>query len=104
MQPRAAKDALVGLHGTAVKMKVTAPPVDDKANRAVESLLARVLGLPRSAISIVSGSTSRHKRVAVTGMNAQMVSSALIGVLSSHAHDSGQEAETGRFQAHENGG
>lgn len=47
-----------------VRVKVSAPPEDGRANRAVEALLAQELGLPKSTVSIVSGDTSRMKRVA----------------------------------------
>jgi uncharacterized protein (TIGR00251 family) len=89
VQPRAAKEGLVGLHGGALKIKVTAPPVDGRANEAVGSILARILEVPRSSVSVVSGSRGRHKRVEVTSMGAHEVASVLGGVLSSRAHEPG---------------
>lgn len=92
VQPRAAKDALVGVHGRALKLKVTAPPVDGKANEATEKLLARWLGVPRSTVAVTSGHASRHKRIRIAGASAEAVAGALALVLSSRAHDGGQEA------------
>lgn len=84
VQPRAAKDELVGVHGTALKLKVKAPPQDGRANQAVCALLARLLELRPSQVSVVSGAASRHKRVAVP-LSAQRVVSAITPVLSSRA-------------------
>jgi uncharacterized protein (TIGR00251 family) len=92
VQPRSAKNALVGLHGHALKVKVTASPVDGKANAAVCKLFARWLEVPNSSLEIVSGHSSRHKRIRVAGMPPQAVASAFALVLSSRAHDGGQEA------------
>jgi len=92
VQPRAAKDALVGVHGRALKLKVRAPATEDRANRAVEGLVAEWLGLPRSQVSVIAGRTSRNKRIAVLGMSPENVTSALDAVLPSRAHERGQEA------------
>ncbi|MDQ3958609.1 MAG: DUF167 domain-containing protein [Actinomycetota bacterium] len=92
VQPRAAKDALAGVQGRALRVKVRASPVDGKANRAVEELLAQLLGTPRRSVSVTSGHTSRHKRIAVAGMAPDAVLRALGGVLSSPGHDPGEEA------------
>jgi uncharacterized protein (TIGR00251 family) len=92
VQPRGAKDAIVGLHGAALKVKVTAPPVEGRANRAVEDLLARVLRVPRRDVSVVAGQASRRKRVHVSGMGPEIVSDAIEHVLSSRTHESGPEA------------
>lgn len=92
VQPRAAKNAIVGVHGTALKMKVRAAPVDGKANRAAEELMAAALGIPISAVTVVTGASSRHKRVAVAGMSADAVACELERVLSSPAHERGEEA------------
>jgi uncharacterized protein (TIGR00251 family) len=93
VQPRAAKDSLEGVYGEALKLKVRAPPVDDRANRAAEELVAGLLDLPRSGVVVVGGRSSRRKRIAVTGMPQQEVVARLDRVLSSHAHEPGQEAD-----------
>ena len=82
VQPRAARDTVQGIHGDALKLKVTAPPVDDRANRAVENLLAGVLELPRSEIAVVGGHSSRRKRIVVRGVSAEEVSERLNRALS----------------------
>ena len=92
VQPRSAKDALVGLHGRALKLKVTAPPVDGRANESVRRLVARWLGIPRSSVAIHSGHSSRHKRIRISGTPLDYVAGAFAAVLSSRAHDGGQEA------------
>ena len=67
VQPRAARSEVIGLHGEALKLRITAPPVGGAANVAVVELLAKQLGIPRSRITITSGHTSRRKQVLVEG-------------------------------------
>lgn len=69
-----------------------APPVEGRANRAVEELFAGLLGLPGSAVRVVTGELSRHKTIHVSGMSPEDVTIRLDGVLSSRAHEPGQEA------------
>ncbi len=68
--PRASCDAIEGEYQSAVKVRLTAPPVDGKANDALCRLLADRLKIPQSAVRIVSGEKSRTKRVEVRGVNA----------------------------------
>ncbi|MGH2807014.1 MAG: DUF167 domain-containing protein [Actinomycetota bacterium] len=89
VQPRAAKNAIVGIHGSALKLKVTAPPVEGRANRAAEELVAETLGIPRSAVRVTSGETSRHKRLAISGISGEKVARELELVLSSRPHERG---------------
>ena len=56
--------------GQRVEDKVTAPPVDGAANRALVHFLAETLGCPRSSVQIIHGQSSRHKTVAIAGMSA----------------------------------
>lgn len=65
IQPGAKKSEVVGPHGDALKLRLAAPPVDGKANEALIAFLAGELGIPKSQLSLVSGQTSRSKRVAV---------------------------------------
>ncbi|MDI6906518.1 MAG: DUF167 domain-containing protein [Thermoanaerobacterales bacterium] len=67
LQPRAARNELAGLHGDALKVRVTAPPVDGLANKALCAYLADLLGVPAGRISIRSGHTGRDKLVRVEG-------------------------------------
>lgn len=71
IQPRASRNALAGLHGDALKVALTAPPVDGKANEALREFLADEFGLPKSAVEIVSGQTGRSKRVSVKGLSLE---------------------------------
>jgi len=67
VQPRAGRDRIGGVHDGALRVRTTAPPVDDAANRRVAELLGSALGVPRRAVTVVSGHRSRRKRVAVDG-------------------------------------
>ena len=71
VQPRASRNALAGLHGDELKIAVTAPPVDSAANQAVVEFLAENLGLPRRAVTLVRGQTSRHKVLRLDGLTAE---------------------------------
>ena len=73
LQPRAGSNEIVGVLGSELRVKVTAPPVDAAANEALLRLLADELDCPRSRIELVRGRTSRHKLVRVFGINGQQV-------------------------------
>jgi uncharacterized protein (TIGR00251 family) len=66
IQPRASKNQVCGLQDNALKIRLTSPPVDGAANKLCREFLAELLGLPRSALEIISGETSRHKRIRIT--------------------------------------
>lgn len=66
--PNSSRDQIVGLLGDALKIKVSAPPEQGKANDAVVAVLAKQLGLGRGQISIVGGHTQAHKKVEIVGM------------------------------------
>ncbi|MCM2289519.1 MAG: DUF167 family protein [Sulfuritalea sp.] len=68
IQPGAKKTEVVGLHGEALKIRLAAPPVDGKANACLLAFIAERLGVARSAVSLLSGDTSRAKRVHVSGV------------------------------------
>ena len=76
-QPRAARTALVGLHAGVVKVKVRAPALEGRANEALVSLLAAVLGVPRARVRVVAGTQSRWKRLVVEGLGTDLVASLL---------------------------
>jgi uncharacterized protein (TIGR00251 family) len=69
VSPGARRSELVGRHGDGWKVRVTAPPEDDRANEAVLDLLAKRLDLPRRSLSIVSGHTAREKVVQLDGID-----------------------------------
>jgi uncharacterized protein (TIGR00251 family) len=73
VQPRASRSEIVGVHGDAMKIRLSAPPVDGAANEALVELIAEVLGVGRRAVRIVSGETSRSKVVEVEGVTAAAV-------------------------------
>ena len=76
--PRASRDAIEGERQAALKVRLTAPPVEDRANDALRRLLAARLNVPVSAVRIVGGEKSRNKRVAVAGVTrAQVISLAV---------------------------
>jgi uncharacterized protein (TIGR00251 family) len=65
VQPKASRNAIIGGHGEALKIALTAPPVDGAANKACIAFLAKKLGLAKSAFAILSGQTSRNKRLLI---------------------------------------
>ena len=69
VQPRASKQGIRGMHGSAVKISLNTPPVDGKANAALCAFLADILDLSKSSVSLHSGQTSRDKVVEVSGIN-----------------------------------
>ena len=73
IQPGAKKTEVAGLHGDALKIRLAAPPVDGKANAALVEFVAERLKLPKSAVCLKSGQTSRHKVLEVDGSTAAAV-------------------------------
>ena len=81
VQPRARKNAVTGIVSDSLKLALTAPPVDGRANQAAIEFLAEVLEIPRASITIASGETSRNKVVRVFGVSKQVVEQRLSEVL-----------------------
>jgi uncharacterized protein (TIGR00251 family) len=73
LTPRAHADRIDGVAGTALKVSVIAPPVDNRANEAVLRLLAREWRLPRRDLSIAAGGKSRDKSVQIAGNPATLM-------------------------------
>ena len=73
IQPGAKITGIAGLHGDALKIRLAAPPVDGKANDALIRFIADTLKLPKAAVNLKSGQTSRRKVLEVSGANAQTV-------------------------------
>jgi uncharacterized protein (TIGR00251 family) len=73
IQPGAKKTEFAGLHGDALKIRLAAPPVDGKANDALIKFIAETLRLPKSAVNLISGQSSRRKVLEVIGTEAPRV-------------------------------
>jgi len=73
VQPRARKNAIVGEVGEALKLALTAPPVEGRANEACVAFLAEVLNVARSSVTIAAGASSRNKVIRVAGLTAEEV-------------------------------
>jgi uncharacterized protein (TIGR00251 family) len=73
VHPRAKKNAITGELGEALKLSLTAPPVDGRANDACIEFFANLLDVPRSSVTIASGETGRNKVMRVTGISAGAV-------------------------------
>jgi uncharacterized protein (TIGR00251 family) len=80
LHPAARKNSVTAVHADALKITLTAPPVDGKANDALIAFLAEALHLPRARVSLVAGATSRTKMVRITGKSAAEVAAALFPV------------------------
>ncbi len=79
VQPRARKNAITGEIGEALKLALTAPPVEGRANEACVEFLAEVLGVSRSSVTIAAGHSSRNKLIRVAGLSADEVRRRLEG-------------------------
>jgi uncharacterized protein len=77
VHPGARKNAVTGVHADALKIALTAPPADGRANDALVAFLADALGLPRARIAIAAGLTSRTKLIRITGRSAAEIRAAL---------------------------
>lgn len=70
VQPRASRNEVVGIHGDALKVRITAPPVEGVANMQLLTVLAKKLGVPKGRLALRIGSASRLKCVAIQGISA----------------------------------
>ena len=73
VQPRASRNAFIGIHDDAVKFAITAPPVDGKANAAVVKYLASFFRIRKKDLEIISGLQSRRKSLLVTGLSEEEI-------------------------------
>ena len=76
VHPRAKKNAITGEVGDALKVALTAPPMDGKANEACIEFFAKLLKVPRSSVTIASGLTSRNKVIRVAGLSVEELENA----------------------------
>src|SRR5258708_1694599 len=77
VHPRAKKNAIAGVVGDALKLSLTAPPVEGRANEAAIAFLAEVLHVPRGSITIAAGQSSRNKVIRVAGLAAAEIAARL---------------------------
>lgn len=77
VRPGAKKNDVAGIHAGAVKISLTAPPVEGRANEALIEFVAELLRIPRARVSILSGASSRMKALRITGKSAAEVQTAL---------------------------
>ena len=68
VQPKASRTRIAGLHGDALKLCITSPPVDGKANAAVIQFIAKLFKIPRAAVTLANGEASRDKRLILAGV------------------------------------
>lgn len=73
VQPRARKNAITGSIGDALKIALTAPPVEGRANQAIINFLADFFDIPRSSVTIAGGATSRLKIIRIAGPSKQVL-------------------------------
>jgi uncharacterized protein (TIGR00251 family) len=83
VQPRASRNALLGSMGDALKVALTAPAIEGRANHAVVEFFAALFEIPRSSVTIASGETSRNKVVRIAGLSRTAVEQRLAGALAS---------------------
>lgn len=79
VHPRAKKNAITGELGDALKLSLTTPPVEGRANEACIEFFANILKVPRSSVTIASGLSSRNKVIRVAGLTAQQARDRLTG-------------------------
>ena len=77
IQPRASKTGIVGLYGQALKIRIAAPPVDGQANAELCRFLTRQLGVPQQFVQVISGFSSRQKRVFIKGRTLSEIEAGL---------------------------
>ena len=81
VQPRASKNRVAGMYNNSVKICVTAPPLENRANEAVIQFVAGLFNLPKSAVSIKSGKQGRNKKVLINNLSHDAARKILAGAL-----------------------
>ena len=81
VHPRARKNAVTGVVGDALKLALTDPPVEGRANQGVIEFFADLFAIPRSSVTIASGKTSRTKTIRITGLSRQAVEQRLTAIM-----------------------
>ena len=96
VQPRAGRTAVVGRHGDALKLRVAAPPLDDRANAATVALVAELFDVPASAVQLTAGERSRVKRLRVSGIDHETAVERIEVALSAAAESPGPKSRRER--------
>lgn len=73
VQPRASRDEVAGEHNGAIKLRISAPPIDGKANEACRRLIAKLVGVSPSAVEIIAGESSKDKVIRVHNVTAERI-------------------------------
>jgi uncharacterized protein (TIGR00251 family) len=73
IQPRSSRNAVIGIHGDALKIALTAPPVDGKANKELLKFLAKYFKLPKGGIQIAAGESSRSKSILINSLSKNAI-------------------------------
>jgi hypothetical protein len=73
IQPRSSRNAVIGIHGDALKIALTAPPVDGKANKELLKFLAKYFKLPKGGIQIATGESSRSKSILINSLSKNAI-------------------------------
>jgi len=81
VQPKASKNAVTGLYDDALKIRLTAPPVDGAANKMCIAFLSKITGISKSAMAIVSGQTSRTKQIEIQCEEPGLTREAVIEII-----------------------
>jgi len=82
IQPRASRNRFVGIHGGELKFAITAPPVENAANKMICRIIAEILSVPMSNAEIISGTSSRHKLISVKGRTVMEASASIEKIIS----------------------
>lgn len=78
--PRASRSEIVGEYDSSLKIRLAAPPVDGAANKELVKLVARTFGIPRSAVEIAGGETSRTKQLRIYGIDSKEFARVIAGL------------------------
>lgn len=71
--PNAKKSEIVGIHGAALKIKISSPPVDGKANEEIIRFFSSLFGIPKNHVELLSGATSKSKRILLHGVSQNLI-------------------------------
>ena len=81
VQPRASRCEIAGIAGECLKVRVHAPPAEGAANRACRDFLAKLFGIAKGRVEIISGAKSREKRILLRGVDKESISSRISEIL-----------------------